>query len=201
MVVPDWVFYPLAALIAGAIILFSLNYWPGRLKGESPFVGPPEQGFVVAAEQLQILQAGPGLSAQIMEGGDGFTLRVAAGHGPDDGDKSAGVFLTLPQTYSSAFADKTVELTMIVRAAGANPSPQVFIGYYATGRADSPRTFCPLTAHWQACRLLFHVPAANNNDDIDFVGIWPDPDGLSRTADIREVQVRLIASPQTSGSE
>lgn len=206
MVLPDWAFYPLAALFGAGLIVFSLSFWPGQPQEDGPFIGAPESGFVITGEHLSLLQTGPGLTAKLVdapkqageqEQGDikkvnWRVLRVAAGRSPEDGDRSAGVFLTLPARYSTAYAGKKIALTMVLRSAQPTPAPDAYIGYYALGREDSPHKFCALSAQWQACTLRYDVPAAKDHNDIDFAGIWPDPAGLGRLAEIREIRLSLV---------
>ncbi len=200
MGIPDWLFYSLAALFAAILVFFSLQYWPGKPQDGGPFSGAPEDGFVISGTQLNLMQTAQGLTASLMEE-DGVTfLRAAAGQAPDDGTGSAGVFLTLPLNFTNAFAQTVIELSMKVRSTGPNPSPKTMLSYYALGRASSPRTLCPLTANWQACTVLWQPPKAVKKTDVDFIGIWPDLEGLSRTVDILEVRVKRLDNikPDTS---
>ncbi len=201
MSIPDWLFYLLAVMFAAALIAFSLEYWPERPRGDSPFSGAPEKGFVITGKQLSLMQAAQGLTASLVEEDGVIFLRAAAGQAPDDGTGSAGVFLTLPKIFSDAFAKTTIELSMLVRSAGPDPSPEAMIAYYSPGRTNSTPVLCPLSANWQTCTLHYQPPATTNSADVDFVGVWPDLEGLSRTVDIVEVRVQPLANTVPDGSK
>ncbi len=189
MLISDRLFYLLAVLFAAALIAVSVRYWPGQDYVTGPFSGAPEDGLVVSGQQLGVMQAAQGLTAQIMEEDGVAFLRTAAGQSPTDGGRSAGVFLTLPETFSAAYAKTTIEITMILRGAGPDPSPKVSLAYYAPGRGNSRRTKCVLTGQWQPCTMRYQPPPAGEKNSVDYLGLWPDLDGLSRTADILEVRV------------
>ncbi len=190
MIIPDWLFYTLSTLFAGLLIVFSLQYWPGQTHQANPFDAPPEAGLVIKGEQLGLMQAAQGLTANVMEEDGVVFLRAAAGQKPDEGVRSAGVFLTLPKKYSTAYANSMIEYTMMVRGAGPAPSPKITIAYYAPGRGNSPRKACNLGPQWTPCTMLYKAPAANDSNMIDYAGIWPDLEGLSRTVDIKEISIR-----------
>lgn len=192
MLLPDWLFYTLSVLFAALLIFFSIQYWPGQDQIINPFNNPPQEGVSISDRELTLMQAAQGLATELIEEDDVVFLRAAAGQGPDDGEQSAGVFLTLPQNFSLAYAKTMIELSMIIRGTGPNPSPKVMIGYYSPGRGNSPPTYCKLSTQWQACTLRYHPPPTNKKADVDYAGIWPDLEGLSRTVDIREIQVRPV---------
>lgn len=201
MIIPDWLFYILSTLFAGLLIAFSLQYWPGQKLEANPFDAPPEAGLVIKGGQLGLMQAAQGLTAKIMEEDGTVFLRTAAGQGPNEGTRSAGVFLTLPKKYSTAYANSTIEYTMIVRGAGPMPSPKITIAYYAPGRGNSPRKICTLSPQWSPCTMLYKPPAANKKNNVDYAGIWPDLEGLSRTVDIREISITLHSDTKTAHSK
>jgi len=201
MIIPDWLFYILSTLFAGLLIVFSLQYWPGQKHEANPFDAPPEAGLVIKGGQLGLLQAAQGLTANVMEEDGIVFLRTAAGQGPNEGTRSAGVFLTLPKNYSAAYANSTIAFTMIVRGAGPVPSPKMSIAYYAPGRGNSPRKVCTLSPQWKPCTLVYQPPAANKNANVDYAGIWPDLEGLSRTVDIKEISITPHADTATGTSK
>ena len=201
MIIPDWLFYILSTLFAGLLIAFSLQYWPGQKREANPFDAPPEAGLVIKGGQLGLMQAAQGLTAKVMEDDGIVFLRTAAGQGPNEGTRSAGVFLTLPKNYSTAYANSTITFTMIVRGAGPVPSPKMTIAYYAPGRGNSPRKVCSLSPQWQPCTLVYQPPAANKNTNVDYAGIWPDLEGLSRTVDIKEISITPHANTATETSK
>ncbi|MDQ7019179.1 MAG: hypothetical protein Q9M33_08435 [Robiginitomaculum sp.] len=201
MIIPDWLFYILSTLFAGLLIAFSLQYWPGQTHEANPFDAPPEAGLVIKGKQLGLMQAAQGLTAEIMEEDDTVFLRAAAGQKPDEGVRSAGVFLTLPKKYSTAYANSMIEYTMVVRGAGPTPSPKIIIAYYAPGRGNSPRKMCTLSPQWTPCTMLYKPPAANDNNMVDYAGIWPDLEGLSRTVDIREISIKPHANTPAEASK
>jgi hypothetical protein len=190
MIIPDWLFYLLSALLAAILIAVSYFYWPGQTHQANPFDISPEAELVITGSQLGLMQAAQGLSAQTQEEDGIVFLRTAAGQGPNDGNPSAGVFLTLPKAFSLAYGEKSIEITLIVRGGGANPSPAIILAYYSPGRGNSPRQKCDLGVQWQVCTLVYTPPAANQNTNVDYVGMWPDLEGLSRNADIREIRIK-----------
>ncbi len=193
MAIPDWLFYLLMTVLVGVLVVFSIKYWPGRSQDPSPFAQPPAQGVSLSGKRLGMLQAGPGLTTALVEEDGIVFLRAAAGQKPDEGLRSAGVFLTLPENYSEAFAGAPIELSLRVRAGGPNPSPEITIAYYSPGRGNSARTHCTLNVDWQVCTMTTQPPKITGKSDVDYAGIWPDLEGLSRTVDIREITIRPLS--------
>jgi len=191
MALPDWLFYPLAALLAAVLIVFSLRYWPGKSHEAGPFDGSPRDGVSISGRQLGLMQAGPGLSAQLVEQDGETFLRTAAGQRPDEGVRSAGVFLALPERFGAFYAGKKIVASMDLRSTGRDASPQAFTAYYSLGRGNSPHTPCPLSAHWQTCTMHYRPSPAGKGKVLDYFGLWPDPQGLSKTADIRSIRIAL----------
>jgi len=193
MALPDWLFYSLAALLAAVLVVFSLRYWPGKAHEAGPFDGSPRDGLTISGRQLGLIQAGPGLSAQLVEIDDGTFLHTLAGQRPDEGVRSAGVFLVLPSRFGVFYAGKKIVASMELRSTGRDASPQAFIGYYTIGRpgGNSPHTPCSLSVHWQTCTMHYRPPPAGKGKVVDYFGLWPDPQGLSRSVDIRAVRIRL----------
>ncbi len=199
MVLPDWLFYPLTALLAALLIVFSLQYWPGNRHEAGPFDGAPKDGLVLSGRQLGLMQAGPGLSAALMDQDGETFLRTAAGQRPEEGMRSAGVFLALPVKFGAFYVGKPLEVSMQLRARGPEASPEAQLTFYTINGQSSPHVSCMPSPHWQPCVLHYTPRPVRKGQVVDYIGLWPDPEGLSRTVDIKSVRIRLDgASEQTA---
>ncbi len=189
MKVPDRVFYPLSALSVLALIIVSALYWPNKSTAHDPFAAGPETPLVITGDDLGLLVAGPGLSVEKISRDGEIFARSAAGKTPFEGLRSAGVFITLPPEFSRFYAGKTIALTMTLRAADENPAPMALIAYFAVGRKNSPYQSCPLKSQWTPCTLIFTTSALKEGKNVDYVGLWPDMEGLSRFTDLRAIRL------------
>ncbi len=199
MALPDWLFYPLVALLAGLLVLFSLQYWPGNDRVAGPFDGLPGDGVEISGRQLGLMQAGPGLTAQLAEEDGETVLRAAAGQRPDEGVRSAGVFLALPERFGRAYVGKPLVITMMLRAKGAHASPEALLTFYTINGARSASQTCKTGPQWQPCVLHYTPRPPRKKAVIDYIGLWPDPQGLSRSVEVKSITIRLdTASEQAA---
>lgn len=191
MTLPDWLFYPLAAIFVAVLVFFSSHYWPGRSLEPGPFDGAPKDGVDISGKALGLLQAGPGLVAELVEDKGAPYLHASAGHKPDEGVRSAGIFLVLPSRFGAYYSGKKTVLRFEVRQGDPDPSSDSFIGWYSVGRGNGPHVPCPLTRQWSWCTLHYTPPPTGKGTVVDYLGLWPDAQGLSRTVDIRALHVGL----------
>jgi hypothetical protein len=192
MAIPDWLFYPLFALFLAVFIAFSFFFWPGNNETQSPF-SSNRDSLLLSGKQLGKMQYARGLTAELIEA-DGLTfLRTAAGQKPEDGVRSAGVFLPLPGKFIQNHTDAVFEMTMTLRSTGPDPSPKASIAVFSLNQSNSERITCPLGPQWSPCSVRFRPITTRQNNNVDIVGIWPDIEGLSRTADIKDITVKVIA--------
>jgi len=181
----DWLYYPLFAVVAGAMVWFAYNY------GEREEIDP-SQGFVIDGTLLQMLTASPGTSLTLK--GDGINPISSAVMGADfksNVQPSPGVFAVLGPEYSKAYAGKDLVLTVRARAAAEKPSEKFMIGFfpYTTGRVRW-QTFKP-TPDYNDFTIETTLGPYNAEQPEIYFGVWPDKDGERRSIEVQRYEVRI----------
>ena len=167
----DWLFFPLATLVATAIVLFAL-----RMGGPQERLSSDEiraVGYGLTGDDLIDLTASPG--TELVVGGG--TAKLLAVQSQADAPPSAGIFLTLPTEAEAAFAGQPLRVTW--RARRERGEGAVRVGYFTLGAGDSGWQERTLGEAWSDVTLDF-TPGLSG-DGFDYAGIWPgvgDPDGV-----------------------
>jgi len=191
---PDRVFYPFILLIAAALAIAALVGGPDRIVG---FTGEPllgQDSLVARGPDLAAMRAADGLTVEFLPSAEDLNhARLRAFRRPEDGAASAGVFLTISPRQESALSGRTVRVSILARARGAEATER-FLAQYAT--SDSPGdsgwiAFEP-DAVFRTYSFTHAIPEKNGPPGLDFIGVWPDPDGEGRALDIIQLSVEPI---------
>ncbi|MBL4596820.1 MAG: hypothetical protein JKX99_09620 [Robiginitomaculum sp.] len=189
---PDRFFIPLFLTIIGLTLYAAFVIGPQTPTTKSPLSSDPLAGFVIEDMALTLLDSGPGLTHKLInDPDDGLFIRAAAGQPPDQGTRSAGVFLALLPDIEQAWAGRTVHLAIELRQPPINPSQDVMIRYYSISRQNGPIVPCAVSAQWQTCHMSYTIPQSDEPPNVTFIGIWPDTKGLSRFIDVRRIEALL----------
>jgi len=188
----DYLFYPLYALVIGAIVYYALSF-----KQETADFNPAE-GFELSGEDLQYLQVPERLEFTLTEDGQGgdLTAVLTSNVNKKTAPPSAGISVRLGAAYEKAFEGQMIEMTVRARAGDNAPSPAFQMGYFSVGSNSSGwKDYVPTSAY-QDYKLSFTkaVPAGETGGD--YAGIWPDLDGLGRTLHITSIKVKIV--PETT---
>lgn len=184
---PDWAFYPLAAIVAGSMVAGALAFGDATQR-------TPEQiraeGLVYEGDTLNVIATGNGLEASVLTDGDTAFLRISAARGPFDGMQSAGAFFALSPDELEALQGHRVRLTFQVRSGGEQPAEGVRLNFFLPGIGQDGWTRHPVGAHFED--ITFDVSPPACQWDYGYIGIWPDWDFERNTIEVRRVELTAL---------
>jgi hypothetical protein len=187
----DWQFYPIAALLIGAMIIFALSF------ADTPDPENVKKGFVVEGETFQFLTQAPGTSLAVAGDANNPAAYAvfSANLTREKAGPSAGIFATLGPLYKKAFMDNTIEVSVRARKGRTNPTDEFLFGYFAMGSGTSGwKSFKP-SKEFETYSFTFRPELVKDDSRVDYVGIWPDEKGRSRTLDVAWIKVKLSPEP------
>ena len=184
----DYLFYPICALVVGAIIYYALSF--------STEVEPiiVSDGFEIKGEQLQYLLVPERLeSAFITDRVTGESVvSMTSNINKKSAPPSAGISTRLGIEFETAFIGKTIVMTVRARASDVNPSPAFQIGYFSIGANSTGWKEFELTDSYENYSVSFEKNSLTGEAGGDFAGIWPDVDGFGRGVFVESIKVELV---------
>lgn len=188
----DRVFYPLVILIAIGLIAAALAPGPARLEAARAELAGAGDAVIARGAALAGLQTGDGIGFETVDGEDGpVFIRARASKPSDVPPLSAGLFLSLSPAQERALAGRTLRVSVVARARGANPAETFKFGYFADDeRAGSGWEIFTPTPNFETYSFTFTPAEKTGEPNPDFVGLWPDAAGENRTLDIAQIAVR-----------
>lgn len=186
----DQLFFPIAGLALLAMAAAAIAPGPAYQRAAMRAMGTPEAGLLLEGETLALFQVPEGLSLDLVPAEDqtGFSANLAAFKPYDQPPSSAGVFLTLPPEFERAFAGRTVTVRVEARRAAVDGSPHFLLRYFG-GEDQDPNEWREAATGESLQTYEFDWSLPPSDGAADYIGIWPDPEGLGRAIEI----VRLSA--------
>jgi hypothetical protein len=191
---PDTLFFPLAALLAAALVYLAID----------PTADRPPRGPVSAggrnAEDVTI--KGRELSRFLPGESGGLTLLVAGPRGRDSilrldrraaevyRDPRSGPHIVLAEDVEQALGSHPIEVTIEARTTGDFGATTFEADYFAKAGAESGWKSFPLTNDFQPYTFSWFPPKPDNLG-YDYIGIRPVAPDKHRMMEIRSVRVRV----------
>lgn len=193
MNIPDWTFYPLAALAAAALIALALLMRPFNAAAVIT-----ERELVFQGAALADLVNGPGTSVRFDPGhSDGPVARASSAASFElAGSMSAGVAAFVPDAFETRISGRRIRVEYEVRTSGTSGPETVFIGYFTSGYGDSGWQEQPVTPQFSTISFEWDGPIFEGQEFNESIGIWPDPEGQNREILIRRIRVFLLNDNQ-----
>ena len=192
----DRFFYPLAAIIALAMVVFAMSF------ADNPVLTNEEiwkHGYVMSGEDLTRLAAQPGTQAEFVAATGGqpayarLTSTVARDSLPTD---KPGVFAPLGLDYERAFATRRLKMTITARASGISGLKHFDMGYFSAGSGDSKWNRKSLTNEWEDYTMQFKPGALTEQIGLDHFSMWPGETAELLSMDVREMRVEVLDPPK-----
>ncbi|TGY90332.1 hypothetical protein E5163_04180 [Marinicauda algicola] len=191
---PDWAFYPLAGLLAAGLVALAMLVRPA---GTEPVV----QGgrFTVQGPALSNFIPGPGTRVSFMPDYPGGAVARAGSDASLEaaGALSAGVGLVVPPAFEAAVVGQPIRVTFEIQAMD-DTLEEVRIGYFTVSTGDSGWRAVPVSERFETVSFDWQVPADAALNENEWVGIWPDPEGLGRDVLVRRVVIEILAGQGSS---
>lgn len=192
----DRFFYPLAALLAAAMIFFAMSF------GERIELTDKEiwdKGYVMKGEDLIRLTAQPGTQSVFVAASGGepayarLTSTVARSALPTD---KPGVFAPLGIDHERAFAERRLRLTITARASAIQGLESFDMGYFTAGSGDSDWIRKDLTSEWSDHVMEYRPGALTEQMGLDHFSMWPGETGELLNMDVREMRIEVLDAPK-----
>jgi hypothetical protein len=200
---PDILFFPLAALLAAALVYLAVD----------PFADRPPRGPVSAggrnAEDVTI--KGRELSRFLPGDAGGLTVLTAGPNGRDTTvridrlasqiykDPRSGPHIVLAEDVEQVLGSHPIEVTIEARTVGDFGASSFEAEYFAKTGSDSGWKSFPLTKDFQPYTFSWFPPAPDNLG-YDYIGIRPVVPDKHRIMEVRSVRVRVTGPKGTPPS-
>ncbi len=181
---PDWAFYPLAALAAAGMVGGALSYGDNSLRSREEIL---TDGIVFQGDSLNAITLGNGLSAQILGDGDEIFARISAVRGPFEGIQSAGAFFTLSPAELDAIEGRRVRVRFTVRSASEHGAAGVRLNLFIPGVGQDAGRHQELGSEFESFTLEINPPTCSW--DFGYIGLWPDWNAERNTIDLERVEL------------
>ena len=190
----DRYFYPLAAIIVAAMIVFALSL------GERIDLTDREiwdNGYTMEGEELVRLTAQPGTQAIYVAaaGGESAFARLSSTAARESLPPGPGVFAPLGPQYERAFATRLLRMTVTARASRINPLEHFDMGYFSAGSGDSGWKRRELTESWTDYSIEFRPGALTAQQGLDHASVWPGEMAEVLNMDVKKIRVEVLDPP------
>jgi hypothetical protein len=190
----DRYFYPLAAILVAAMIVFALSL------GERIDLTDREiwdNGYTMEGEELVRLTAQPGTQAIYVAaaGGESAFARLSSTAARESLPPGPGVFAPLGPQYERAFATRLLRMTVTARASRINPLEHFDMGYFSAGSGDSGWKRRELTESWTDYSIEFRPGALTAQQGLDHASVWPGEMAEVLNMDVKKIKVEVLDPP------
>jgi len=190
----DRFFYPLAALIAVAMIAIALSF---AQKVDLSDATIWKEGYVMEGTDLSRLTAQPGTQATFHAsmGGEPAFVRLNATTARENLPPGPGIFAPLGPDYERAFSGRLLRLTVTARPSKVNPLRDFDMGYFSAGAGDSGWKRRTLKQGWSDYVLEFRPGLRVADPDLDYFSIWPGVTAEALSMDVQRMRVEVLDAP------
>jgi hypothetical protein len=184
---PDWAFYPLAALLIGGMIYGALSGADNTIRSNEDILA---EGVAFEGDQLNGITLGNGLDAVVLVENDRVFARISAARGPLDGPQSAGAFYTLTPQEIEAMQGHVVQVSFRVRSAGENGASGVNLALFVAGIGQDAWQRQAVTTEFADYSMTITPPPCDWG--YGYLGLWPDWTVGTNTIDVDRVEIRVL---------
>lgn len=184
---PDWAFYPIAALTIGGMVAIALSFGDSGLRTPEEILS---EGIAYEGEALNGLVAGNGLDITVQTDDSEMFARIAAARGPLDGAPSAGAFFALSPDETAALEGHRVRVSYHFRSAQTHGAAQTRIAFFADGIGQSAWQIVPLGNETAEAVIEISPPRCAWGQA--YIGVWPDWEFEANQLELLRVEIRAI---------
>jgi hypothetical protein len=189
----DRLFFPLAAVLAGAFVFTALQPFAYRPpSGPLSAGGRNAEDVTATGEELHRFLPGNYDGLKIMEEPEGKILRITRLASEVYEDPRSGPHLVLAEDLEFAFESRPIEVIIEARAAADSGASQFEADYFAKAEGESGWQTFDLTHEFQPYRLVFEVPSYVGTEGNDYLGIRPVVPDKKRVMEVRSVRFHAI---------
>ena len=190
----DHVFFPLAAVLAGAFVLMAMQPWADRPPSGPASCGqcPNPEDKTIAGEELHRFVPGTFNGLQILKPEDGSPpiLRITRLESEQYDNPQSGPHVTLAEDLEFAFEGRPIEVIVTARSVGDFAADKFEVDYYAKADGESGWREFPLTREFADYAFTWSTPPRGGVTGYDFLAIRPVAPDKRRTMEVKSVRIR-----------
>lgn len=186
---PDKLFFPLTALLAGLLVLLALQPAFGALPNGPVSVGDMNYAEVaVSGDDLNRIVGGGEAEIELVRGGDPTHLRIETVAGMLSDDPLLGPHFPLAADLEVQFSGFSVTIEVTAKPGESRGATQMMVNY-STGRdGESGWQVFDLQPGWESFSFTYDVPVKSGENALDYLAIRPVTPDKSRTLLVSEVR-------------
>ncbi len=191
----DSVFFPAAAMLAGALVLLALSPAFGALPSGPVSVGDGQYRTVmVSGLQLNRMQPGGPARLSLVPAGPDSEIGIAVDAGTLSDEPALGPHFPLAADLEVQFSGFEIEITVRAKPGETRGATQMRVNY-STGRdGESGWQVFDLKPGYDDYTFTYRVPARTGQQQgLDYLGIRPVVPDKSRTLLVERVTFRRLA--------
>ncbi|MEO1040265.1 MAG: hypothetical protein AAFX09_12035 [Pseudomonadota bacterium] len=185
---PDWLFFPIAGLLVAALVYLAMQIRPAGASAEVS-----DTRFQLEGAALSTFIPGPGTRVSFTpEAAGGAAARMTANASMEtSGRLSAGVGAVVPPEFEARVIGRTIRVEVEMRSLN-DTLTSAHIGYFTVGGGDSGWREVEIGPDYQVTSFQHEIPAREQPNDQEWVGIWPDEEGRARSLLVRRITVIIL---------
>jgi hypothetical protein len=201
--IPDTLFFPLAALLAAALVYLAIDPFADRPpRGPVSAGGRNAEDVTIKGRELNRFLPGDfGTVTMLPAGPKGRDTTVRLDRNADQvyQDPRSGPHVVLAEDIESALGSHPIEVTIEARTVGDFGASSFEANYFAKTGTDSGWKSFPLTRDFQPYTFSWFPPKPDNLG-YDYIGIRPVVPDKHRMMEVRSIRVRVTGPKGTPPS-
>lgn len=184
---PDWAFYPIAALAVTGMVAGALSTGSGPTRPREEIL---TDGILFEGDSLNAITVGNGLSVQVLtQDGETFA-RIAAVRGPLEGIQSAGAFFTLSPDELTALQGHRIRVRFRLRQADVDGAETTLLNFFVDGVGQNTWREAMPGSDFEDVILEFSPPRCEWA--YGYIGAWPDSRPTRNNLDLALVELTAL---------
>ena len=201
----DTVFFPIAAVLAGAFVFTALQPFVDRPpRGPLSGGGRNAEDVTVQGRELNRFLPGnyDGIRVITPPGATEPVLQITRTIEEQYGDPRSGPNIVLAEDLEWAFETATIEVVVEARSSSGDfPASQFETDYFARTEAESGWQKFDLTPEFKPYSFKYKVPARGPTEGYDYIGIRPVVPDKHRVMEVKSVRIHVTAAKSKDQAE
>jgi len=195
----DYIFFPLAAILAAVFVLMGLQPWAERVPTGPWSCGRcanPEDASVEGKELHRFVPGNyNGIKIVTPDGGGAEVLRITRGANEQYGNPESGPHIVIDSDLECTLAGRAVEVIVTARSVGEEFGADRFeVDYFARADVEGESGWRPfdLTREFKDYAFTFQAPNRGGVMGFDVLGIRPVAPDKQRTMEVKAVRIHAV---------
>ncbi|HEV7690933.1 MAG TPA: hypothetical protein VGO52_08930 [Hyphomonadaceae bacterium] len=197
----DYIFFPLAAILAAVFVLMGLQPWAERVPTGPLSCGRCANPEDVTADGKELHRFVPGnyngLEIVTPDGGGAPVLQITRAADEQYGNPESGPHVVIDSDLECTLAGREIEVIVTARSVGGIAADKFEVDYFARADAEGEsgwRDFA-LTREFKDYPFNFKTPNRGGVMGFDVLGIRPVAPDKRRTMEVKAVRIHAVGPP------